>query len=312
MEPAMTVAEGSLTRFAAITEATFGTTPATPTFLIARNVSTQPHINYPHAESQERQASGRLNQTYATLASGELSGEIEWADDDVLDLWLQSAMRGAWATDVLKDGTTKNGLTIEQTYEQGATDTFYRLTGFMVNTLSVSITPGQAVRSSFSGMALDGDVDTAIIAGATYTAAGTEQVMSGCDVTAISAYGLSSPQFLGMRVNINSNARLVHKLGSRTAFQQGLGRFRVTVELDVYLENAAAITAALANTAGAISCTFGPTTNKRYKFDAANARILDHRPANSTNDMDEYVTLICGCMHDVSDASAFKITRNVA
>jgi hypothetical protein len=97
----------SQTRLASIVEVTYGTTPATPTFLIQRFVSENLNANIENVVSNEIRSDRNITDLIQVgqSAGGSVDFELSYGSFDV---WLESLMFAAWATDVLKNGNTQN------------------------------------------------------------------------------------------------------------------------------------------------------------------------------------------------------------
>jgi len=311
----MAFADGSQRRVALIAEVTAGTTPSTPTFLIARTVSAEANISRPKQPSNERRADRRLSQVYGGLAGSSANMTIEWSDDTVLDSILESALNSTWNTDVLKDGITPKSFTIEITDETGGTDSFYRVRGQQVNTLSLNIVPGQAVTSQIGFIGMDGVQATSIISGATYTAAGTELVFCGTDFSLTDLFGTSNAQIASINLNITNNLRPRHSLNSSIKpypFGIGLGSFRVTGEVTCFRQDNTIAALDLADTQADLQFTIGVTTLKKYSFDMLTAAVTGHRVTDGGNNGDIMDVIQFEALYDSGDTSQLKITRNVA
>ena len=311
----MAFAYGANRRVALIAEATAGTTPTTPTFLITRTVTAEANVARPKVDVNERRSDRMLAQVYKGLAGSSANLSIEWTDDDVLDSLLESALQGTWSTNVLKNAATQKSFTMEITDETGATDSFYRVRGLQVNTMSINIAPGQAITSQIGMIGMDGVQDTAIITGATYTAAGTELVFCGTDFTLTDLYSLSSPQIAGITLNITNNLRPQHSLNSSISpypFGIGNGSFRVSGEITCFRQDNTVAALDLADTQGDIQFTIGVATNKKYSFDMLTAAVTGHRVTDGGNNGDVMDVITFSALYDSGDTSALKITRNVA
>lgn len=310
----MAFADGSQRRVALIAEATAGTTPATPTFQILRTISCEPLISRPKVRTNERRADRRTSQVYKGLAGSSCSMQFEWADDDGIDSILTSALNNSFSTNTLKDGVTAAPFTIEVTDETGTTDSFYRVRGQQVDTMSISIAPGQAITSQVSWLGMDGVTDTAIISGATYTAAGVEKIYCGTDLQTITCFGLSNMQIASIDIQIRNGLRQRHSVNSSIApypFGIGLGPFEVTGTVRLFKQDTTAEALDLADSLGTdLIFTAGIDSSKHYTFSMLQCAIMGHRVTDGGNNGDVMVELNFQALHDTSDGSQLKIVRN--
>lgn len=311
----MAFADGATRRVAIIAEATAGTTPATPAFQILRTISAEGMINRPKVKSNERRSDGRTAQVYKGLAGVSAQLSVELSDDVGLDMLLSSLMSGAWAADVLKDARTPGPLTLEITDETGGTDSFQRLRGMHVSSLGLTLVPGQAIVANIGLIGMDGSYDTAIIAGATYTAAGTELVICGTDFTLTDFFGITSPQVARLTLNINAQMRQRHALNSSVApypMGIGLGQLEVSGEVECFCQDNTVVALDIGDTQNDLQFTAGVSANKKYSFDMLTCAVTGHKRADGGNNGDIMDTISFLALHDAGDASQLKITRNVA
>lgn len=310
----MAFADGSQRRTALIAEVTPGTTPSTPTFQTLRTISCEPNIGRPKLRTNERRADRRTSQVYKGLAGSSCTMEFEWADDAGIDLILASALNSSFSGDIIKDGVTAAPFTIEVTDETGGTDSYYRVRGQQVNTMSINIAPGQAITSQVSWLGMDGAQDTAIISGATYTAAGTEKIFCGTDIQSVTCFGLSGMQIASVNININNNLRQRHSINASIApypFGIGLGAFEVTGQVVLFRQNTTDVALDLSDTVNqTLVFTAGIDSSKHYTFSLLEVAITGHRVSDGGNNGDIMTTLNFQALYDSGDSSQFKITRN--
>lgn len=196
-----------------VAEVTAGVTPATPVFTNFRATGETLDVARTFAFSNELNGK-RGPATYAVpQAKGGGGLDFEYSNA-VIDAFFESALRNAWATNVLTNGTTPKSFTVETKFEAGATDIFKRITGAEVNTLALDLKSGDPLTGSVGFMARGGDYADAIVTGATYSAAGTAPVLVGADVGAIAMAGLTVGCLSAATININNNLSEETCLGS--------------------------------------------------------------------------------------------------
>ena len=137
----MPISQNSRASLATIVEATFGTTPSTPTLI------TLPFAT--HSLDDTRQTLGgtdirgdemeRFLRLGDVTVAGDITGDFRKGDYDTL---LESVMRGEWATNVLKVGTTPKFMTIEETAAD--IDQFRQFKGMTANTMNIAVTSGSS------------------------------------------------------------------------------------------------------------------------------------------------------------------------
>ncbi len=301
--------DSSQTRLASIVEVTYGTTPASPVFLIQRFVSENLNANIENAISNEIRADRNVTDLIQVgqNAGGSVDFELSYGS---FDEWLESLMFGTWSTNVLKNGNTQKSFTIEKTFEAGATDQFHRFVGAVANSMSLSIEAGKVVTGSFDFLAKNMTVAQAIIASATYTAANSNPVINAAaNFASLSMTGISSPEILSMNLNITNNLRQQMVVGSLASRGVGTGRFEVGGDMKLYFVNQAAYDLFLAGTASNLSFVLGGVSTKKYQFDIGNLKFETGKVVAGGNDQDIMVELSFKGLYYASDTATLKITR---
>lgn len=309
----MAIADSAQTRVAIIKEVTQGTTPTTPAFKVVRTAMATLNVLRPRAPSDsERRADRMLATTYQRVGGSTVRLDTKLCEDDALEILFESLMCNSWATDLLKNASTKVPVTIENTYEHGGTDTFHRAVGLLVNSMSFSGRLDSEIDLSFELVGMGGSTDTAIIGSATYTAASTKKCHTVLDAVVVDILSLSSPKITEMQFTVTNNVRPQAAFGSGDPVGIGLGKFRVEGSVTLYLENKAQLDAGLDNAEGEIAVTFGETVDERYTFTFPNAIVTGHEVMDGGNDNDVFLRLNFTAQYDTSDTSAMMIDRNVA
>ena len=307
----MAFANGSQTRIAYVAESTFGTTPSNPVFKTLRARSSTLRPNKGVLTSDELRADRNIADEVRTniSVSGEVVGELAYgAWDDIL----AGALQGTWSTNVLKNGGTAQFFTFEETSELGATDSYQRYTGCMVNSLSMDINTRQIVTVSASLMGSAPSLGTAIVSGATYTAANTTAVQAApAGIAGLNIAGISAKvRRLSWQVNNNLRERPV--VDSLYSLEMGSGRCDVTGSIEAYFENNTLMQAILDHTSGAFSLTVGTVTNEKYTIAFPKAIFGDGQFGQRSQDTDVILTIPFRAVYDSGEACSIKITRAVA
>jgi hypothetical protein len=262
----MTIADTSQTQLAYVVETTLGTTPATPTFTKLRYTGESLSPNITTTTSAEIRSDRNITDLIQTgqNAGGSVDFELSYGAFDTL---LESVMFGAWTTNVLKNGTTQKGLTIEKLFETGATDNYHRFTGAVADTLSLSVKIGEVVKGSFGFLTMGMSSAQAAIAGATYSAATANDVINAAtNFASLTMTGITSPSVTGIDLSITNNLRTQPVLGSLSSVGIGTGTFEVTGTLEAYFENKDLYEAYLNGTSSTLSFKLGGTSSKNYVF----------------------------------------------
>lgn len=309
----MAFGSSSEARIAYVAEASFGTTPATPTFKILRTTGGGLKASKVTRVSNELRADGNVvdEMLVGVDAGGTYPGELSYG---TLDDMLEAALMGTWSTNVLKNGMALKSFTFEELIELGATDSFSRFPGCCVNQLVLTMNSRAEVTTQLDIMAQKEILATAIVSGATYTAANTEPVMtSGVSVAALTVGDITpAPTVRSLALTVGRNLRTRPQLASLFTAEFGKGRCDVTGTLEAYFESNALYQAVLDHGSGALSVTLGQDANKKYTILIPKARFLDGSRVIGGNDDDVIVSIPFRGVYDPTEGCSIKITRAVA
>lgn len=290
-----------------IAEATPGTTPATPAFKAIRMTGETLSQNVDTLVSNEIRADAMVADVRRSTV--QVGGEInfELSKDTNFEDLMVSALRGTWAANVAKGGVVKSSFTFERKIV-GTSTTYLRFQGCRMESFSLNIAPDQIVTGSMGVMGMAHTTAAAIIAGATYGAAGTNPVMSGADVTAIALSGVAGVDYLSATINVANNLRVQRKLGTIAARGVGYGRRQITGEIKAYFEDLTAYNTFINNTTPALTTTISDGTNS-YAINIPKIRITSGEVPNEGNDNDFILTLGYQALYDSGITSDIQITR---
>lgn len=294
-----------------IAEATWGTTPATPTFQILRRTSGGPVLRKGTVISDE--VASNRNVIGEPQISHDVQGNMSIEmSNPVLDDFLESALCGAWATNVLKVGSTMKSFTIEEKIPVGATNNYHRYLGCVVNTLGLRFQSRSKVMTEVGLMGQKVDtLATAIITGATYTAASTDSIFTADKVASLSILG-ATPVVRALDLNITNNTRMRPKVGSIYSEEFGIGQAEITGRLEAYFESNTLFNSVMSHGTGEISFTVGVDSNEKYTFMLGTVQLLNGEVVLGGKDDDVMVNIDFRAVYDSGDASSIMITRLVA
>lgn len=298
----------SQTRLAYITEATWGTTPATPAFQNSRFTGEAVNPNIENAVSDEIRADRNIPDLVqvGSDAGGTVDIELSYGS---FDDWLESLMYNAWATNVLKNGNIEKSFTLEKTFEAGTTDQFHRYTGMVANGLTLAMQTNQIVTGSFEFMGKGLSVAQAIITGATYTAVNANPVINAAsNFASLTMTGVTGPELTALNINITNNLRGQKVLGSVDNRAIGTGRFEVTGDLTAYFENEEMFDLFLAGTGADLSFQLGGASSKNYVFNLANIKFETGEVVAGGNDQEVMAVMTFRGLFDGVD-NTLEITR---
>ncbi|MCP1200055.1 phage tail tube protein [Notoacmeibacter sp. MSK16QG-6] len=309
----MPFAPTSGARFGYVAEATFGTTPATPTFLPIRATGAGLRTNKSTVVSEEIRYDRNISDEPQTGqdVSGAYNFELSYGSFDDL---IAAALFGSWTNDVVKNGITDTSFTIEETLRvDGALDTFSRFTGAMINQMSLSVTARERVTGSFDMMAQKEELASAIITGATYTDPSTEPILTASShVADLTVAGDAAIKVRSLSLQIANNLRTRPVVGSLYSEQFGWSDCDVTGTIEAYFQSNALHQQVLNHGGGALSFTIGSEANKKYAFSLPKIIFLNgERRLGGKND-DVMMSIPFRAVYDDTLAASVGITRAVA
>lgn len=308
----MAIASTSRSRVAYIAETVFGTTPASPTFKELRRTSGNLRTKKTTVQSDQITLDRNVRDEYMVAQDIEGSYDVEFSAD-TLDDMLSAALRGTWTTNVLVNGTTEPSFTFEETIDIGGSNVYHRYDGCMVDTLALNIASRKALTGSLGIKGQNEALGTAILTGATYTAATTTPVETAVSVASLAIAGITPvPKIRSISLNIANNLRARDTVGSLYTEQFGMGKCDVTGTVEAYFESNSLYQAVLDHGGGALSFTVGGTANKKYTFLLPSIRLLDGAKKLGGKNDDVMVSLPFRALYDATTAGSIKITRAVA
>lgn len=303
----------STTRLAAVAETAWGVTPATPAFKNIRIVSESLNAEKQTTTSNELRPDRNVADVIQTarMASGSIEGEFSYGS---FDDYIESMLYSSWATDTIKNGVTQKSFTLEKTLRKSASlNAFFRYKGAVFNSWSLGISSGQLITSSFGVMAKGLETGTTAIAGATYAAAGTSDVMSAAtDFASLTATGISgAPVIESISLEMTNNTRQRMAVGSLDSQGIGEGRFELTGSMNAYFDDEALYNAFLAHTALGLSFNLGSVAGSRYTFTIPKLKLTTGTLVAGGNDQDLMLNVGFQALIDSTLGATLKIDRAV-
>lgn len=258
----MPQADGSRHKIGYVPEVTFGVTPATPVFKAFRHNSSTLNLNKSSFQSNEL----RSDRMIADFRHGTRSGEgnvVGEMSDESYDDWLEAALCGTWAADVLEAGVVRRSFSVERHFAD--INSYLRYRGVQADTLQLSFTTGAVVGITFGLWAKDMDAPaSAIIAGATYPAAPTTPPMDALTGEVIEG-GVPIAVASEVTLNLANNLNPRFVIGSASSLEPSIGRSNLTGTLSAYFESGTLYNKFLQETTSSLVVTASDGTRK-YTF----------------------------------------------
>ncbi len=307
--------DSALKRDAIVPEVTLGTTPATPGFLNLRTISIDGDPERPNERSPERVYHGQATNMYQGLARFPKTFNLPFARDAATDLLWSSLFNAAWATNVLKNGQTPVGFTLEEKYEGGATDPYRRISGMLVDSATIAFAmDGQPGRLNFIARGRDETTATAAISGATYAdpTPGYDPVTMA-EVAVGNLFSVTSPIVQSLNLQISNSLQERYGAGSAKPVRHGRGWFDVRGTAEFDLSAAADYSTFATRQQGlAFDITIGSVTNYKDKLEVMKADVWNPNLRDPGVTGTHTVMLNFMARYNAADTAAIKLTRLVA
>ena len=303
----MPIANGAQHSIHFISEATYGTTPATPAFKPFPHTGTNLAMTKDGLESEKLRGDRQVedfrhgNQTI----SGDISAELEYGD---LDDILQAVLCGTWAADVLKAGTTRRSFTIERKFADLTVPEWHRYTGCEFNTFSLSVSPNAIVTSTFGVIGKGLALATTAIAGSTYAAATVAQPFDSF-TGSITEGGSAIAVVTSIEFTLENGLEPLFAVGSKTTNRPSIGKSRLTGTMTTYFESKTLYEKYINETSSSILLTLVDLAGNQYIFDFSNVKYNSGQP-DVSGEGAVTVSMDFIALYDATDASQIVITRD--
>ena len=310
------------TQLAYIKETEWGVTPTSPTLKKLRLTGESFTFNPETSTSTELNPTRDVRDVILTSAgaSGGFNFELSYGTyDDII----ASLFHNDWETNTIKNGIKQIPLTFEKRFYLGqdsSDDTelydYFRFTGMVANTMSLSIAANSIITGSFDFMGKGATSGDAILSSATYEEASETDVLSAShDVGTLTLTGIDdypNPKIMSIDLEVNNNLQGAGVVGSVDYASIGAGSFDVSGTMQLYYESLDLYQAFLNSTALSLSLTVGKTTGQKYTFDIPRLKLSSCEIiAEGEN---SYVMCSAGFqgLKDSTLGATMKITRAVS
>jgi len=232
-------------------------------------------------ELTSRLADSDRNQSYLQYGNSNVNGDINTElifgmFDETL---LESLLFSAWTTDVLKNGTTKNYLSVEKGFTDVAK--YFRYTGCLVNTLDLDVRPNAIVTARFGLVGKsEASVEATSIApsAAVNATSGSDPIDSFSGTVTVG--GSSSSLATQISLKIDNKLQDAFAIGSR--LKQGIipGVCRVSGTLSLLFNDTTEYDKFVAGTESSLSFVLSDGTNT-YTFSIPSIYYFGETPKGS-------------------------------
>jgi len=307
-------ATGSRHSLAIVPEvAGYGITPATPVFEDIRHTSVSMGVSKTGIESAEVSSDRQIkNYRHGNInVAGDIGIELSYGSFDTL---LAAALCDDWATgtpivgtDQLKAGVLRKSFTVERIFKNLAIPEYHRYTGGEVDGFSLSVQPDAIISGSFSMLAQDAIIDTAIIAGATYPNATVTEPFDSFSGT-INENGVPIGIVTGLELSLENGLNPLFVVGSDVTEEPSIGKSRVTGSLNVYFQSKLLLLKFINEESSSLDFTLIDLDGNAYKFKIPNIKYTGGQP-DVAGDGEVTLSLPFQALYDVTEGSNITVER---
>ena len=246
----MTFATGSQHGLSYVSEATFGTTPASPEMTEFRHTACSLVLSKTTLETEEIRSDRQIAHLLhgQKTVSGDIDFELSYGAHDV---FLAGLMQSDWSSDVLKAGVTQPSFTIERAFSD--ITQYQQLTGCVIDKMRLSVRPDRLISGKFLILGKSAGITSSAL-DATVTAAVANDPMDSF-TGSIEEGGSSLALVAALDLNIDNNMEQAFVIGDAEANSILAGRSRISGEMVTYFENETLLSKFLNRTASSLKLT---------------------------------------------------------
>jgi hypothetical protein len=286
-----------------VAETAFGVTPDTPEMNTVRHTGCSLILSKDSFQSNELRADRQISDMRqgANQIGGNVDFELTYGD---FDAFLEAALFGTWATDVLKAGVDEKYFTLERAFADIAQYGVFK--GCMMNSLSLSIQPNAIVTGSF-GVLGKSAAYSAVELDATPTDASTNSPFDSFSGV-IKEGGAIIGVVTGLDLSLDNGGSPQYVIGSPDTPRITNGRSTLTGTLNAFFEDTTMIDKFINETESSIELTLGDGVSSSYTI--LLPRIKYSGADNSVSGEDPIVLdMPFQAIYDATEATNIKITR---
>lgn len=297
-----------------VAEATWNTTPtsATKSLQTVRYTSDSFNPEVSNIVSSEIRSDRSVSDL--VQVSRQNTGSLEFElSRGTYDTWMEGALFSTWATNVLRNGTTRKMYTIEKNFAD--VTRYIRYTGMVVNQWSLNLRSAQMVTGSFAFMGGSATQYATALTGTTVAATTATVLNCGSNVAYIKE-GSTLTNMTGIYVQdlsftVNNNLRFIQGIGSAVPQDIAAGKCDITGSLSAIL-NASTQTRLMASfLSGAASKIEVQISGSGKSYTILFPKVKWETESIPTGGQDQDVieNLTFRALYDASENCMMKITR---
>lgn len=293
-----------------VAESVFGTTPATPALQDIRYTGESVNYNIRNIKSQEIRADRNTTDLIQVQADagGDINMELSYGS---FDDFIEAAMCGTWAADVVENGTILRSFTVQKHFQDPTTPFYKNYTGMRLGGMEFNFQTGQILTGKFTTMGLGAVTSTSQIAGATFPGASTTDVMNAVtNLTSIEKDGIESTDYFNkLTMTLNNNLRAQRAIKYLQNVGIALGSLDVTGSIELFLQSKALVDDYLAGTFFSLQLTLADSTPSSYAILLPRCKFETGTVVSGGLDQDIMLTGTYRAIYDSVEACTIRITR---
>ena len=301
----MTFSAGSFHGLRYVTEASYGVTPSTPAMIDLRHKACTLGITKDTFQSEEVRTDRQIADFRhgALKVTGGFDFEFSYSEYDTI---LESALFGAWNTNVLKAGVTAKSFTMERAY---ADITKYSVfTGCEATTFSLSVPSNNIVTGSFAFVGKSAGAMTGTPLDASTTASQTNSPFDSFTGT-IEEGGSAIATVTGIELTLENSIDPAFVIGSNVAAAVTPGRSNLTGTVSAWFDSDTLFNKFVNETESSLEFTLGNGTTKSYTFLIPRLKYSGGGDINVSGEGRIALSMPFQALRATSEATQLQITR---
>lgn len=305
----MTIATGSKHTLHYVAETVYGTTPATPTWtpMCIKAVSVGMTRDTIESEclSEDRQVKDVRNGN--KQVGGGVDSELIYG---VHDDFLEAALMGTWAGDVLLAGVARRSFTFERGFNGLDTPEYHRSSGVVLAGFELSVSPNSYATMNYTTVGQGLSVNTTQVAGSIYSA-DSANIPFDSFTGSILEGGSPVAVVTQLDMSLENGIEPAFVVFSDETLQPTDGKSRITGTLTAYYEDSSLYTKFINGTSSSITFTLTDPDGNDYAFTLPNIKYTGGNP-DVSGDGPVTLALEFSAIYDGTALSQIVVTRTAA
>ena len=300
----MAQAQGSRHSISYVPEVTFGVTPATPSMIALRHTETTLDVVKGANQSNEIRDDRQIAHFRHGVRRAEGGIEFEWSYGSQDD-FLEAALGGSWATNVLKAGTTFRSFTIERAFAD--VSEFMPYTGCAIDGFTLEAGPEGLITGAFQVIGAGGLTPASSALDASVTAAPTTEPFTGFQGSI--SEGGSAAKITAFSLNLSNGLEATYVIGSSSVNNMTMGLSNVTGSISALFESETLLNKFLAETESSLTLVMTDAAGNDVTIDMSRIKYTGASVPVASGSQGLLIQMPFQALRDAGDGSNVVITR---